>query len=579
MALTWIKKGNLKGPKGDNGAVPTDEAVASYLSDVDSKSHAAVDALLPVLLRDVVVQRDNTSLMVPRRRVYLNCTFDQNYPDEQMRSADDIVFINCKFIKPAGRLWTMSGRDERKGLARSTFVNCTFKGSYSSDDDDFRNHQIVFQNMSGIEFSNCSFMDIGVRVDSDVKNEGPIGTLCVTGCTFGRSNWGEYKTETPENDPKFSHKEFLSITSKYIAQVDSCVFDGRQAKWDSLDLYNLWGATVSGCKFYASDAVASVEAKSIFDGKSGGTYGNETNVTGAQVQITFEDCVFSGEESARNWVAVSAMTYTRNGYMGNSGKSQSTKHVNLVRCRVIGDGGTLVSTSDTNVTLRDCMVNRSTIASNRLITFEAGPVGFDVLVHVESCVGTLAFRSWTESSHTRVEAYDSVLYLVMIDDTITLNNVMFTRCRFNTNGQVTDGTYGCYSDAAGTIVMRDCEYTTFKLANGQLEAYGCRMDSLGIFASMHLEHCHTKDINTGTITGQVEYRDLTYDTGTPDKNKLAPLNIKEVGAKPTVDLPVFAVNAISDTTSLDGDAIVKPCVLILPNATPPAIYYSTKINR
>ena len=45
---------------------------------------------------------------------------------------------------------------------------------------------------------------------------------------------------------------------------------------------------------------------------------------------------------------------------------------------------------------------------------------------------------------------------------------------------------------------------------------------------------------------------------------------------PTIGLPVFAVNAVSDTTSLDGDAIVKPCILILPNATPPAIYYSTK---
>lgn len=45
---------------------------------------------------------------------------------------------------------------------------------------------------------------------------------------------------------------------------------------------------------------------------------------------------------------------------------------------------------------------------------------------------------------------------------------------------------------------------------------------------------------------------------------------------PTIGLPVFAVNAVSDTTSLDGDTIVKPCILILPNATPPAIYYSTK---
>lgn len=45
---------------------------------------------------------------------------------------------------------------------------------------------------------------------------------------------------------------------------------------------------------------------------------------------------------------------------------------------------------------------------------------------------------------------------------------------------------------------------------------------------------------------------------------------------PTIGLPVFAVNTVSDTTSLDGDAIVKPCILILPNATPPAIYYSTK---
>ena len=45
---------------------------------------------------------------------------------------------------------------------------------------------------------------------------------------------------------------------------------------------------------------------------------------------------------------------------------------------------------------------------------------------------------------------------------------------------------------------------------------------------------------------------------------------------PTIGLPVFAVNAVSDTTSLNGDNIVKPCILILPNSTPPAIYYSTK---
>lgn len=45
---------------------------------------------------------------------------------------------------------------------------------------------------------------------------------------------------------------------------------------------------------------------------------------------------------------------------------------------------------------------------------------------------------------------------------------------------------------------------------------------------------------------------------------------------PTIGLPVFAVNDIGDTTSLDGDTIVKPCILILPNTTPPAIYYSTK---
>ena len=48
---------------------------------------------------------------------------------------------------------------------------------------------------------------------------------------------------------------------------------------------------------------------------------------------------------------------------------------------------------------------------------------------------------------------------------------------------------------------------------------------------------------------------------------------------PTIGLPVFAVNAIGDTTSLDGDTIVKPCVLILPNTTPPAIYYSTETNN
>ena len=45
---------------------------------------------------------------------------------------------------------------------------------------------------------------------------------------------------------------------------------------------------------------------------------------------------------------------------------------------------------------------------------------------------------------------------------------------------------------------------------------------------------------------------------------------------PTIGLPVFAVNTVSDTTSLNGDTIVKPCILILPNSTPLAIYYSTK---
>lgn len=43
------------------------------------------------------------------------------------------------------------------------------------------------------------------------------------------------------------------------------------------------------------------------------------------------------------------------------------------------------------------------------------------------------------------------------------------------------------------------------------------------------EHCHTRDVNTGAIAGRVEYRDLTYTDGTPDKTKLTPITIKEVG--------------------------------------------------
>lgn len=54
------------------------------------------------------------------------------------------------------------------------------------------------------------------------------------------------------------------------------------------------------------------------------------------------------------------------------------------------------------------------------------------------------------------------------------------------------------------------------------------MDSLGVWDSMRLEHCHTRDISTGAIAGRVEYRDLTYTDGTPDKTKLTPINIKEV---------------------------------------------------
>lgn len=76
--------------------------------------------------------------------------------------------------------------------------------------------------------------------------------------------------------------------------------------------------------------------------------------------------------------------------------------------------------------------------------------------------------------------------------------------------------------------MRDCEYTSFRLAKGSLTATGCRFDQLGVWAGMRLEHCHTRDVNTGKITGRVEYRDLTYTSGTPDKTKLTPINIKEV---------------------------------------------------
>ncbi len=54
------------------------------------------------------------------------------------------------------------------------------------------------------------------------------------------------------------------------------------------------------------------------------------------------------------------------------------------------------------------------------------------------------------------------------------------------------------------------------------------MDSLGVWDSMRLEHCHTRDVNTGAIAGRVEYRDLTYTDGTPDKTKLTPITIKAV---------------------------------------------------
>lgn len=335
-----------------------------------------------------------------------------------------------------------------------------------------------------------------------------------------------YRTIGDETGPDFSHKEFVSVPSKYMCRVDSCVFEGHGSRWDSLDLYNCWSAVVAGCRFYVGDHAVACESKSIWDGRDGGTYGNETSVTGEQVQVTFSDCWFVGEPAARNWVAVSAMTYSRNGYTAASGSGYTGKHVHLVRCRLWGQGGSMVEAADASVAMRDCRVDKAADVPNRLVTLMGGSLDMDALVRLEACEGTIAWRSWRESSHTRVEAYDSVLYLVVIDDAITLNNVMFARCRFNTDGRVADRPYGCYSDAAGTIVMRDCEYTTFKLAKGRLEAYGCRMDSLGAWDSMRLEHCHAGSIDTGRVTGRVEYRDLAYDTGTLDKNKLTPLNTK-----------------------------------------------------
>lgn len=520
-----------RGPQGLPGvnAVPADEAVASYLSAVDSKSHAAVDALLPVLLRDVVIQRDNTSLMVPRRRVYLNCTFDRDYPDEQMKSADDMVFVNCRFLKPAGRLWTMSGRDERKGLARATFVNCTFKGSYSSGNDDFRNHQIVFDQFAGLSFTNCGFRDVGVRVQASGETGRLVGTLTMSGCRFERTAWDVYRTIGDETSADFSHKEFVSVPSKYLCCVSDCVFDGANSRWDSLDLYNCWGANVSDTRFYAGDQATCCEVKSIYDGASSGTWGNETNITGEQVQVTFSDCWFVGGEDAANWIGVGAITYYRNGYDPGAESRYTGKRVYLDRCLLWGRGGSMAAARGTNVVMRDCKVDKVAAAPNRLVTLEADDRNdMDTLVRLDRCEGSIAWRTWPSASRTRLEACDCVLYLIVIDDSITFSNVSFNRCRFNPGKRVMDSSYGCYSGAAGTIVMRDCEYTSFRLAKGSLTATGCRMDSLGVWDSMRLEHCHTRDVNTGAIAGRVEYRDLTYTDGTPDKTKLTPINIKEV---------------------------------------------------
>lgn len=523
-----------QGPEGPRGlpgvnAVPTDEAVASYLSAVDSRSHAAVDALLPVLLRDVVVQRDNTSLMVPRRRVYLNCTFDRDYPDEQMRSADDMVFINCRFIKPAGHLWTMSGRDECKGLARSTFVNCVFKGSYSSGSDDFRNHQIVFDQFAGLSFTNCWFRDVGVRVQAVGETGRLVGTLTMSGCRFERSAWDVYRTIGDETSDTFSHKEFVSVPSKYLCRVDSCVFDGSNSRWDSLDLYNCWGASVSDTRFYAGDQATCCEVKSIYDGALARKWGNETNITGEQVQVTFSDCWFVGGEDAANWVGVAALTYYRNGYDPGVESRYTGKRVYLDRCRLWGRGGSMAGARGTNVVMRDCKVDKDAAAPNRLVTLEADDRNdMDTLVRLDRCEGSIAWRTWPSASRTRLEACDCVLYLIVIDDSITVNNVSFDRCRFNPGNRVMNTVYGCYSGAGGSIEMRDCEYTIFRLAKGSLTATGCRFDSLGVWAGMRLEHCRTRDISTGGITGCVEYRDLTYTDGTPNTTKLTPINIKEV---------------------------------------------------
>lgn len=499
-----------------------DGAVSSLIDDQSSQSYRSVINMLG----DVVVQRDNVETMVPRRRVYINCTFDRDYPGGQLRTADDLVFVGCRFAKPAGRLWAMSGRDSRRGLARATFVNCVFSGAYSGNGSDFRNHQIVFDQMAGLEFRNCEFMDIGIRVQASGETGRLMGTMDMSGCRFERSDWDVYRTIGDETSPDFSYKEYVSVSSKYMCRFDSCVFEGQGSRWDSLDLYNCWSAVVAGCRFYVGDKATACEAKSVWDGRDGGTYGNETSVTGEQVQVTFSDCWFVGEPDARNWVAVSAVAYSRNGYTAASGSGYTGKHVHMVRCRLWGQSGSMVEAADASVAMRDCRVDKAAGEPNRLVTLMGGSLDMDALVRLEACEGTIAWRSWRESSHTRVEAYDSVLYLVVINDAITLNNVMFARCRFNTDGRVAVSPYGCYSAAAGTIVMRDCEYTNFKLAKGRLEAYGCRMDSLGVWDSMRLEHCHTRDINTGAITGRVEYRDLTYDTGTPDKNKLTPLITK-----------------------------------------------------
>lgn len=445
-----------------------------------------------------------TEKYITEKAIFINCEFINT-----VRINESCSFLACTFVKPYEcKIATTQKVD------RLSFKDCVFVGELESTSSVTINYRLMLY-ANNLTFDNCHFTDTGIWVSSmdDISTSDYRGLVTISNCDFYKSPYETYITEKEDVE----HIEFIQVAGRFKADINNCYFHDENGNFDSIDLYMCYSAKVNNCYFSVREGSTAIEAKSIYDGLEGGTWGGETSVAGASKMISITDCIFDFNGCTKFTRGIGGYTSAINNYKYVDDSIIKDKILYIDNCKGMnGSFFVVVDINNVNAQISNVFCDeylKPEKNQNALRITEIDKLPFECTVYATNLFGNIRAEKFTKGECIIANSF---IYLTSLTTNDDISGITFVNCKHTQSYMIYDNL-----GRASTLNFVECDLGAIYAPDCDINLKNCILSYFKEVKSAYMDNCRIKTLNVDTVTDNVTYTNIEYITLTcSDETKL-----------------------------------------------------------